>query len=105
VFHEAVTAARFHDLPPPAVDTQTNLLPAMNAGDRPRARSFAKLGLIGINSLIRRTLYLELGGRQTMSMVGQSVRANLMVKASIRSVNRGRRADHPVLLWGSAALR
>src|SRR4029077_12676940 len=50
------------------------------AGDWPRARRFAKLASIGIKSLIRRTLYLELGGRQTMSMVGQSVRANLTVK-------------------------
>jgi hypothetical protein len=66
------------------------LLSAMTALDRPRARGFTKLVLIGINSLIRSRLCLELEGETLVNMAGQSVRANLTVNASIRSVNRGR---------------
>jgi hypothetical protein len=49
---------------------------------------FAKLAFVAINSQIRSTLYLELEAKAHGELVGQSVRANLTVKASIYPVNR-----------------
>jgi hypothetical protein len=69
------------------VGADINPLSVMNAGGGPKLERFVKRPSVALNSLIRRTRYLEPEAEAHLSVDGQSVRANPTVKPTICSVN------------------